>query len=66
MANVKMSRVEFEKHFKLNEEIEEKINMFGTPVQSISDKEIEIEVYPNRPDLLCLHGFLRSFKNFAG
>src|SRR3989338_10630660 len=40
--------------------------MFGTPVQSISDKEIEIEVYPNRPDLLCLHGFLRSFKNFAG
>jgi len=66
MANVKMSRVEFEKYFKLNDEVEEKINMFGTPVQSISDKEIEIEVYPNRPDLLGLHGFLRSFKNFAG
>lgn len=66
MANVKMSRVEFEKHFKLNDEIEEKINMFGTPIQSINDKEIEIEVYPNRPDLLCFHGFLRSFKNFAG
>jgi len=61
-----MSRVEFEKYFKLNDEVEEKINMFGTPVQSISDKEIEIEVYPNRPDLLGLHGFLRSFKNFAG
>ena len=66
MANVKLPRKELEKHIKLNDEILEKISLFGTPLESINDNEIEIEVFPNRPDLLSLQGFLRSFKAFLG
>lgn len=66
MANIKLNRKEFEKHVKLTKEIEEKISLFGTSLESSGEDEIEIEVYPNRPDLLSLHGFLRAFKAFIG
>ena len=65
MAKVKFNKKEFESHIKLTKEIEEKINLFGTPLE-ISDNEMEIEVFPNRPDMLSLQGFLRSFKAFLG
>ncbi len=64
MASVKFPRKEFEKHMKLNPEIEKKISMFGTNLESISENEIELEILPNRPDLLSLEGFMRSFKAF--
>ncbi|MBI2630555.1 phenylalanine--tRNA ligase subunit beta [Candidatus Pacearchaeota archaeon] len=66
MAGVKFSRKEFEKHVKLTKEIEEKISMMGTHLESITDEEIELEINPNRPDLLSLHGFLRAFLAFLG
>jgi len=66
MANVKFPRSEFEKYIKITPEIEEKISLFGTPIESLSEKEIEIEVFPNRPDLLSMHGFLRGFLGFLG
>ncbi len=66
MANVKFSRREFEKHIKINQAIEERIRLFGTPLESVTDNEIEIEIFPNRPDLLSLQGYLRSFKAFLG
>ncbi len=66
MANVKFDRKEFEKHIKINENIKEKIALFGTPLESLTKDEIELEIFPNRPDLLSLHGFLRSFKAFLG
>src|SRR3989344_4681337 len=66
MANVKFSRKEFEKHIKISEEIEEKIAMFGTPLESLTKEEVEIEIFPNRPDLLSLQGYLRSFLAFLG
>lgn len=66
MATIKISRKEFEKQVKLTKEIEDKIPLFGTPLESVGDEQIEIEVYPNRPDLLSLQGFLRSFKTFIG
>ena len=66
MASVKFPRKEFEKHMKLNPEIEKKISMFGTNLESISENEIELEILPNRPDLLSLEGFMRSFKAFIG
>lgn len=66
MANVKFSRKEFEKHCKITKEIEEKIAMFGTPLESLNDNEVEIEIFPNRPDLLSLQGYLRSFLQFLG
>src|SRR3989344_1290394 len=68
MANVKFPRKEFEKALgkTISPEIEEKIHLFGTPVESLSENEIEIEIFPNRPDLLSMQGFLRSFKAFLG
>lgn len=66
MANVKFPVKEIEKHFTLDEATVEKINMFGTPVESVDKKELELEILPNRPDLLSLQGFLRSFKAFLG
>jgi len=66
MANVKFSRKEFEKAAGKIDSIKEKIALFGTPIESITNEEIEIEIFPNRPDLLSLHGYLRSFLPFLG
>mgnify|MGYP000144407886 CR=1 FL=1 len=66
MTNIIFPREEFEKEIKLSEEVIEKISLFGTPLERISDREIEIEVFPNRPDLISLQGFLRGFKAFLG
>ena len=66
MANVKFSRSEFEKSVKINKEMEEKISMFGTPLESLTDGEVEIDITPNRPDLLSLQGYLRAFEAFLG
>lgn len=66
MTNVKFSRNEFEKQVKITKEIEEKISLFGTPLEKIDKEEIEIEIFPNRPDLISMQGYLRSFKAFLG
>lgn len=66
MANININRKEFEKHIKLTKEIEEKIPFFGTPLESLSQDTIELEIFPNRPDMLSLQGFLRAFKAFLG
>ena len=65
MANIKFPRKEFEKAVgKINEEMQEKIALFGTPFESLNEQEIEIEIFPNRPDLYSLQGYLRSFLAF--
>jgi len=66
MANIKIPRKEFEKNFKWTKEIEEKIPMLGVPVESVTDEEIELEIFPNRPDMLSFQGFIRAFKSFMG
>jgi len=68
MANIKFSRKEFEKVLgrSLTKDIEEKIHLFGTPLESLTPDEIEIEIFPNRPDLLSLQGYVRAFKSFIG
>lgn len=66
MTSITFPRKEFEKSIKLTKGVEEKISLFGTPLESINNKEIEIEVFPNRPDLLSMQGFLRGFKAFLG
>ncbi|MAH51704.1 phenylalanine--tRNA ligase subunit beta [Candidatus Pacearchaeota archaeon] len=48
------------------EKIEEKITMMGTPVENVTDSEVSVEVFPNRPDLLSLQGFARSLKQYLG
>ena len=66
MANVKFKRAEFEKHIKLTDEVIEKIHLFGIPIESLTEEEIEIEILPNRPDLLPLYGFIRAIKAYLG
>lgn len=66
MTNIIFSRKEFEKHVKITPEIEDKITLFGTPLENINKDVVEIEVFANRPDLISLDGFIRSFKRFLG
>ena len=66
MAKIKFNRKEFEKEIKLTKEIEEKITLFGTSLESLTDEEIEVEILPNRPDLLSLQGFIKALKAFLG
>ncbi len=65
MANITFPRAEIEKHIKLDEKTIEQISMFGTSIK-VSGHEVEIEVFPNRPDLLSQQGFLRAIKAFLG
>ncbi|HTZ42157.1 MAG TPA: phenylalanine--tRNA ligase subunit beta [Candidatus Omnitrophota bacterium] len=67
MASVILPRRIFEKEIgKLDEKMEERIAMLGTPVEKITKDEIEIEIFPNRPDLLSYHGFKRALLAFLG
>jgi len=66
MAGIKFSKKEFEKHFKLTEEIKEKISLFGTHFEGSDEENIELEITSNRPDLLSAQGFMRAFSIFMG
>jgi len=49
----------------LNDTIIEKINMMGIPAE-VSGEKLDIEILPNRSDLLSMQGFLRAVKAFLG
>lgn len=67
MANIKLPKKIFEKEIgKIDQKMQHKIAMFGTPVESVTNEEIELEIFPNRPDLLSYHGFKRGFLAFLG
>jgi phenylalanyl-tRNA synthetase beta chain len=67
MATIRFSKKEFEKYFKLTEEIKEKISLFGTHFEQVTEEdEIELEITANRPDLLSFQGFIRNFLIFMG
>ena len=65
MAICSVNKKTFEKEIgKLDEKMQERVAMFGTPIDRISDDTIDIEIFPNRPDLLSYQGFKRSFLAF--
>ncbi|MBS3079167.1 phenylalanine--tRNA ligase subunit beta [Candidatus Pacearchaeota archaeon] len=67
MAVLTLNRKELEKVIgKITPELENKIGMFGTPVDKLTDEEISIEIFPNRPDLLSFQGFTRAILSFLG
>ena len=67
MASIKFSKKIFEKEIgKLTDEMQKKIALFGTTVESFDDDEIELDVTPDRPDLLSYQNFKRSFLAFLG
>ena len=49
---------------KIDEDMQNKISMFGTPVESVDENEISVEIFPNRPDLLSFQGFTRAITTF--
>jgi len=61
MTVVSMNRKDVEKRIgKITSEVENKIAMFGTPVESLTEDTLEIDVTPNRPDMLSMQGFIRA------
>ena len=57
----------FEKDIgKLDEKMQEKIAMFSTPIEAIDDENLDIEIFPDRPDLLSYQNFKNSFLAFLG
>src|SRR3989344_5009747 len=44
--------------------MQEKISMFGTSFEKTSEKDIILEVSPNRPDLYSYQGFKRGFLGY--
>ena len=67
MPVVNLNRKTFEKIVgrKLSQEkLAERMAMLGTDVREINEKEIIVEVFPDRPDLLSEQGFARAFVTF--
>jgi len=48
------------------EELIENIPMIGASVEAVTEDEIEIEFFPNRPDLYCVEGVARALRGFFG
>jgi len=48
------------------EQLKDRISMLGTDLEGINGNEIEVEIFPNRPDLLSEQGFARAFSSFIG
>lgn len=67
MTILTLDRKELEKRIgKITPELEKKITDFGTPVEELTDEYLEVEVFPNRPDLLSLENFARAINQFNG
>ncbi len=67
MAVITFNKKQFEREIgKLNESMQEKIAMFGTPIEKMEGDEVQLEIFPNRPDMLSYQGFKRSFLAFLG
>lgn len=65
MTIVTLDRKEVESKIgKITPEVENKISMFGTPVEVLTESEISFDVSPNRPDLLSLSGFARAMNSY--
>jgi phenylalanyl-tRNA synthetase beta chain len=67
MTILTINRKEFERKVgKITSELEEKITMMGTPIEEVTEDEISVEVFPNRPDLLSTENFIRAVNQFNG
>jgi len=48
------------------DKLKDRISMLGTDLEQVTDTEIIVEVFPNRPDLLSEEGFARALSSFIG
>ncbi len=58
---IKLLRKEIDK-----KELIDKLPMMGVSIERIENNEISIEVFPNRPDMLCIEGIARALRAFLG
>lgn len=66
MAKARYNRALLEKTITLDDKTLKRINLMGTTVENLDEKEIELEIPANRPDLLSSSGFMRALKSFEG
>ncbi len=69
MPTIQMNHEVFEKLVgkKLPlETLKDRISMLGTDLEKIEDNVIDVEVFPNRPDMLSEQGFARALSSFIG
>ena len=69
MPTITIDRKVFEKLVgkKLpDEKLKDRISMLGTDLEEVNNKEITVEIFPNRPDMLSAQGFARAFSSFIG
>ena len=65
MTILTVNKKELEKKVgKITKGLEEKITMMGTPIEEVTEEELSVEVFPNRPDLLSLGNFARAINQF--
>jgi len=50
----------------LDETLKDRISMLGTDLEKVTNNEIEVEIFPNRPDMLSTEGFARALSSFIG
>lgn len=48
------------------EKLKDRISYIGTDLEDVNEKEIVVEVFPNRPDMLSVQGFARALSSFIG
>ncbi len=69
MPTVKLNRKVFENLVGKrlpDDKLKERISYLGTDLESLDDDQINVEIFPNRPDLLSEQGFARAFSSFIG
>ena len=67
MTILTVDKKELEKKVgKITPDLEKKITDMGTPIEEVTDSEVSVEVFPNRPDLLSLGNFARAVNQFNG
>jgi len=48
------------------EELQERLPMMGTSWEGATEGGFNLEIFPNRPDLLSLEGLVRAYSSFTG
>ena len=69
MPTITINREVFEQYVgkKLAvDKLKDRISFLGTDLEEVNDKEIVVEIFPDRPDMLSVQGFARAFSSFIG
>src|SRR3989339_1497565 len=69
MPTIRINRKAFEHYVgkKLpTNKLKDRISYLGTDMEDVTENEIIVEVFPNRPDMLSVQGFARAFSSFIG